>query len=476
MRKTSPKLPLCALLTGFIGSILLSAATAIAGDSGKIAAPPKKADYETTPLKAAKDLLPGKLVAGKGYTVESPIRTDGFLGEYYVNTKYGRYHVRGRYALVNLIHELDALDQLQEFSDSKVFLDAAKDAGISIVTAPIRGVQAVYGAVTEPSKTYETIKKVPAGIAGLFSEIGDAFDSGYKTVKRSVVGSDKKNSKGETSASDDDSLDEAGEMATKAALSYIGYNKRESKWYEMVRVDPYTRNKPLRDKITRISGVQSAVSLGFKFVPGIGGIPYLGTVTGVLSKAEFISGYADPKEIKDKSLQLLLKLGLSEEQCKPLLDNKHFTPTALATLVDSLGQLSETKAISKVVAAASRARSPEGAWFHARAIQYVARTMRASAASFERTGDFPVVTSKNGSVAIPLPIDYVSWTKMAATEVAGLREPKEKFKVTLLIEGRVSSMFKFNAKRLGVDIEENVEFVVKDAGSSGQSAEEAKKA
>lgn len=420
---------------------------------------PERATYETTPLRAANDLLPKELRSGKGYAVESPIKTDGFLGNYYVNTTYGRFHARGRYELMNLIHELDALQQLEEFSDSKVFLDAAKEAGISIVTAPIRGVQAVYGAVTEPSKTYETIKKVPAGVMGIFSEIGDAFDSGYKSVKRAVAGSETDKKKG--GENDSDIAEEAGEFATKAALSYIGYNKREAKWYEMVQVDPYTRNKPLREKITRISSVQSAVSLGFKFVPGIGGIPYLGTITGVLSKAELISGYADPKEIKEKSRALLVKLGIEEADIAALLGNKKFTPTALAAFVDSLGTLANQKHLERLVKAASRAQTIHGAWFHARAVQYVARKLRDRTVSFERTGDFPVVTLHDRSIAIPLPLDYLSWTESAAAEVRGLRSSGEKLKIELLCEGRASSMFRHNINRLGLELRENVDFTAK---------------
>jgi len=449
-------------VTVTLGAALLLVASPTHAQKKKDSAPtPQAASYETTPTKAAVDLLPKELRSGPGYSVESPIKTDGFLGVYYVNTKFGRFQVRGRYALVSLIHELDALNQLEEFSDSKVFLDSAKEAGIGIVTAPIRGVQAVYGAVTEPSKTYETIKKVPAGVMGLFSEIGDAFDSGYKTVKRSINGSSKDKSKGDGGDSEDDLYDQTEELATKAALSYIGYNKREAKWYQMVEVDPYTRNKPLRDKITRISSVQSAVSLGFKFVPGIGGIPYLGTITGVLSKAEFISGYADPKEIKDKSRELLTKLGIPDHDITALLENKKFTPTALASLVDSLGTLGDMKRLDRVVQAASRARSFEGAWFHARAVQYVAKKLRERAVSFERTGDFPVVTLKDKSIAIPLPIDYLSWTEMAATEVRGIRSGDSGLKVKLLCEGRASSMFRYNIKRGGVELEENVDFVFK---------------
>lgn len=443
----------------FIGATLvLTLATAEAQSKKNSDPAPQKASYETTPTKAAVDLLPKELRSGPGYSVESPIKTDGFLGVYYVNTRYGRYKVRGRYALMSLIHELDALKQLDGFSDSKVFLDAAKEAGINIVTAPIRGAQAVYDAVTEPSKTYETIKKVPAGVMGLFSEIGDAFDSGYKSVKRSITGSESKN---EGKEGDSALTEEASEMATKAALDYIGYNKHEAKWYEMVQVDPYTRNKPLRDKISRISSVQSAVGLGFKFVPGIGGIPYLGTITGVLSKAEFISGYADPNEIKDKSRELLTKLGIREHDITALLENKRFTPTALAALVDSLGTLGKMKHLERVVQAASRAKSFEGAWFHARAVQYVARKLRERAVSFERTGDFPVVTLNDRSVLIPLPVDYLSWTELAATEVRGIRSGDSALKVKLVCEGRASSMFRYNVKRLGVELEENVDFVFK---------------
>jgi hypothetical protein len=446
-----------------MGILVLLPPALVAAQTKERSSSPQPASYETTPLKAASDLLPTELRSGKGYSVESPIRTDGFLGHYYVNTKHGRFQVRGRYELMSLIHELDALKQLEEFSDSKVFLDAATEAGIGIVTAPIRGVQAVYGAVTEPSKTYETIKKVPAGVMGLFSEIGDAFDSGYKSVRRSVTGSDKKKrNNGEADSDDDNDLaDQAEEIATKAALSYIGYNKREAKWYEMVQVDPYTRNKPLRDKITRISSVQSAVSLGFKFVPGIGGIPYLGTITGVLSKAEFISGYADPKEIKDKSRELLTRLGISAEAIGALLGNKHFTPTALASLVDSIGALKGKKGLERVVLAASRARSFAGGWFHARAVQYVATRLKERTVSLERTGDFPVATLQDRSIAIPLPVDYLSWTEMAATEVRGIRDGDTKLAVELLCEGRASSMFKANVKRLGIVLKEEVDFSVK---------------
>lgn len=454
LHRLAPTSPLSPILPRALVGLLV-AALIVAPVPGETQS--KRADeHEKPPVVALADIVPAPLRAGHGFSVEAPVRTDGFLGEYFVKTPYGRFHVRGRYALANLVHELDALRQLEQFSDSKVFLDAAKEAGINIVTAPIRGVQTVYEAVTEPSKTYETIKKVPAGIVGIFSEIGDAFDSGYKTVRRSVAGS---SSSGKKDAAEDDLSTQAGDAATKAALGYIGYNKREAKWYEKVQVDPYTRNKPLRDKISRISSVQSAVSLGFKFVPGIGGIPFVGTVTGVLSKAEFISSYADPKEIRNKSRTALVKLGVPESEVTALIDNKAFTPTALATFVDALTTLHGAKDLARPVAAAARAKTAEGAWFHARSVRYLARVHGKDTASFERTGDFPVALLTEGRVVVPLPLDYLAWTKEAATEVAGLQEQGTKVATELVLEGKASSLGRLKLKSLGLSLREGVDFL-----------------
>lgn len=446
----SNRLPWQGVCLGIIATLTVTPAASVEAQRK-----PVSETFEVAPIVALTTIVPEPLRAGKGFAVESPVHTDGFLGNYHVKTPYGSYQVRGRYALASLVHELSALEQLQKFSDSKVFLDAAKEAGISIVTAPIRGVQTVYEAVTEPSKTYETIKKVPAGVAGIFSEIGDAFDSGYRSVRRAVVGSNNKTDKADAT---DDLSEQAGDTATRAALSYIGYNKREAKWYEQVQADPYTRNKPLRDKITRIASVQSAVSLGFKFVPGIGGLPYVGTITGVLSKAELISGYADPKEIRNKSKSALLTIGIPEEPVDALLTNKAFTPTALAAFVDALVRLSEVKAPERAVAAAARAKTVEGAWFHARALGYLARNHPAAIATLERTGDFPVARLNDGRIVVPLPIDYLSWTAVAAEEVKGLRGKESGLSIEIALEGVASALAKSKIRTLGLALREEVDF------------------
>ena len=52
-------------------------------------------DYEKPPILPAKDIVPAAILAGKGYTIDSKVPTDGLLGRYTIRSAVGTFPAHG---------------------------------------------------------------------------------------------------------------------------------------------------------------------------------------------------------------------------------------------------------------------------------------------------------------------------------------------------------------------------------------------
>ncbi|NMC62148.1 MAG: hypothetical protein GYA55_03175, partial [SAR324 cluster bacterium] len=230
--------------------------------------PQSLGEYETPPNLHAKEVLSPDLLSGNHFWVDDLVRSNGYLNIYGLNTDYGYLLANGTYQLKEREQEIAALSELEKFSNSKVFLDASKKAGINLIMAPVNMAKTVVNAVADPAETLEKVQKIPAGILGLFGDITDTVQSGFDSISGAVSNSD--------SNKESDLESKAKDFAIEKGLDHIGYNKKEAEWYKKLGVDLYTSNPILRDKISTIVKIETAVNIGFDFVPGIGTFGMLG--------------------------------------------------------------------------------------------------------------------------------------------------------------------------------------------------------
>ena len=117
--------------------------------------------YEKPPMVPAKDIVPAKILAGKGYTIDRNVPTDGLLGRYTIRSAAGTFPAHGLEMLAVRVSELPAIQHLKGVSRSKVFLDAAKHAAQ-------KPVKAAVNMVTHPK---ETVQGIPAGLGRFFDRV-----------------------------------------------------------------------------------------------------------------------------------------------------------------------------------------------------------------------------------------------------------------------------------------------------------------
>lgn len=414
-------------------------------------------EYEQLPVLRAKDVLPAGMLSGPHYRVNRNVASNGYLNLYSLSTDYGEYSVIGTYELKQRIQETAALTELQKFTDSKVFVDAAKEAGTDILTAPGRAVETVAEAVTDPKKTAQKVKKIPTGIKNLFEDISDGISSGARAVS-DAVSSDGKGEKGGPSGTQ-----KVADMATREAADYTGYSERESELYRKLKVDPYTDNKPLRDRVRRIANIQTVVNLGSRFVPGIPNIPGVGEASKYLSLADKLSLYANPRELKEKNTLALQGMGVSQSVIDRFLSDGDFSPVMQTLIVDSLREMPRASGKSEFLSGICDSKSRESGTFYTRAAGYLAR-YSSSQRSFVRliaVRKMPAGITGDGEAVVALPADRVYWTKFIDTIVSGYRAEVKNSSavdsVLVVLAGTLSPMSKTKLDAQGIKYMENVE-------------------
>jgi hypothetical protein len=413
--------------------------------------------YETPRAFKASQVLPTDLRKGEYFSVAETVRSDGYLYLFDVQSSFGPYQANGRSALQKLAYEIAVIGELSRFTSSKVFAEAAKRGGVSIVTAPVKVIRNVADAATNPDETRQAVQKAPQGTANLFGWAANKSKSGVKEV-------------GETVSNDKKAEDKEGRDFTKtamsstknAALGFIGDNEKANKWYDKYLLDPYTTNKPLRDKISEIARVETAVKVGFRFVPGIQILRMIADANRIVVKAKQLSLYADPKTLADKNKLALTSLGVPDELSSRFMQNKAYTPTTRTFLLDGIERLNNVENRQELVEIASTAQTSEETVFFAWAIQHLAETHEKTPTlkSVVRGSSIPAAMSHNGKLLLPLPLDYVIWSKEVAdvlnSTIKSAQNQEKVNAIQLIVSGSVSQRFDSEAQALGCQLQTNV--------------------
>lgn len=410
-------------------------------------------DFEGPRTYKAKDTVPPDLRGRHDFTVQDTVTTDGYLYRFNVESQYGTYDVRGIASLRMLASELLVLADLMKYSRSKAFVDAAGSAGIDIALAPVKTIENLADAALNPTKTLDTISKIPAGVAGVFSWASGKVEKGYESASSAVRGSASERQTAQKKVASD-----VEKSATTAVLDYAGYNEEEMAWYKKYGLDPWTTNKPLRDRISKIVQVETAVHIGAKFVPGVMGLGVLSTINSGLKMADQISVYADPQTVFGKDRTALRELGVSEAETDQILKNKAFTPTTLSLLVRALQNLKGVENRPALLTPAHGIESPEGAIFLVQSLTYLAVWQREKKDLQAVIPDakIPAVRTKEGVIVVPLAVDRILWTEGAAAVLSRIAKESGSHGVSVFVSGTVSERFKAEAAKLGVRVSTGV--------------------
>jgi hypothetical protein len=262
-------------------------------------------EFEVPPDLSPAELLPASMASGTNYHVVDPVRSDGLMRHYVIDSKFGEYEAYGRIALAYRIHEVAALTELAKTTTVEV---AAGGVG--------RGVKSqVDTAVSVVEHPIKTVTGIPKGIAHLFH--------GYADEAKETTASAKKSTDSDSGGDSTSTATVKSEKAVKNyANRYLGLTAAERHWYEKLAVDPYTNNATLRKAIHKVAKVDAAAGFGMHFV-GIPSIPGIGDIHQVVQAIY----KEDPATIRARNKVTLAGYGLDESEISRWQNSLVFSPT-----------------------------------------------------------------------------------------------------------------------------------------------------
>jgi hypothetical protein len=400
--------------------IVFVAQMAYAQSAGQLEAPPRL---------PAENLAPAGLVAGNGFRVDTPVTTDGLMALFTIRSNVGTFNAPGLELLSIRVAELPAIAQLQQTSKTGVFAQ-------SLARNAVAPVQAAGQMLRNPM---ETVQGLPGGVQRFFGRVGQ----GVQNVAQ-AAGSNEQ-SPGERAGT-------VTSRVGKATMDVLGYEQEHRHLAKELNVDPYTTNPvlaPLLDEIARVAftahaGVNIAISAT---VPGAMAI----TGTRVVANWVWDTPRADLIVRNKNKLQAM---GVSDSTAQTFMNNSAFPLSVQTNFVENLSRLSGVAGLVDAVVLASTVGSEVQARFITDAVGMLARyNLRSPISSIIAKGTI-VGRDRSGTIVVPAPVDYVSWTQRISNFAhrPDLKAPKR----IALLTGQMSPMAKRNFQKLGWTVYERV--------------------
>ena len=343
--------------------------------------------------------------------------TDGYFGIYRLRTEYGIYECHGKEMLAVRIDELRAIRELEQVNKGEAFLKAAGAA----VAKPL---EATARIVRDPAGS---IGKVPQGVAGLFKRAGQGMQAAGAAVAKGAENV-RRELDGEAPAP-------AGPPKREDPF---GFNKNRNQWAAQVRVDPYSTNPVLAEKLTEISAVTFTTNL----VAGIG----VGMVAAPLAWAGRVDEFVltqPPAKIREKVTAELTALGCLPGSISGLTENPAFSPTLQLRFAAALGQLSGAANLNAAVELAAAAADEVQARFLCASLEALAARKSGPDAfkSLLAIAPLPAAVTADGGLLVVAPVDVLPWI---ATTDAFSQRSREFPKRVLVLPSQTTQLARAN--------------------------------
>jgi len=381
------------------------------------------ADYEKPPVLPAKDIVPATILAGKGYTIDAKVPTDGLLGRYTIRSAAGTFQAHGLEMLAVRVPELAAIQHLKGVSRSKLFLTSARNAAE-------KPVKAAVNIVTHPK---ETIQGLPAGLGRFF----DRVQSGANRIA-------------EAASSTEPGEDRAGAILMgggTAARDALGYEQERRALARELKVDPYTTNPVLAKQLDDVAWVSFTGRLGVNTIMSVA-VPGSMAITATKFANDLV--WDTPRgDLIVRNETVLKELEVPEKSARAFMKNAAIPLSVKTDLVQGIEKLEHVKGRAAVVTLASTARSEEQARFLATAVDMLGKAHDLEEVT--ATGTI-VGREKGGGLVVPAPVDYVSWTERVARFAD--RDDLKAAQRTIWLTGKMSPRARSEFEQRGWQVKE----------------------
>jgi hypothetical protein len=197
-------------------------------------------------------------------------------------------------------------------------------------------------------------------------------------------------------------------MAGKTTADAFGYDDQRRKLAKQLRVDPYTTNRALTEKLDEIAWAAFAGGLGFTAVKSLAPASFAISVT---------TGAADwvwdtpPGDLRVKNEEILLNLGADTLSVDRFLRHPWYTLTLQSRLTFALTQMPKTAGRADVLPLALSVRSYDQARFVVESLEMLASYHKTEAPVVVLQVKGTVLGQTKSGMVIPAPADAISWNE-----------------------------------------------------------------
>lgn len=374
--------------------------------------------YDQEPVLEAATLVPPERLSGPGFTVDPHVEIRGYMAHFTLDTPSGPLQAQSVEILAEREDELPVLFALDRLTRSEAFTRTA--GGTLGGTA-----RAIGNVVLHP---IETLRGLPAGVARFFAapfvKLGRQAQSLSDRVAREW------GTAGEKYPADDGPMTDAraasGERPGRAWYGGVGaeagrelkrqveYGQAKRELARQLGVDPYTSNPYLHDQLDRLAwaGVGGRLS-ATALLGGVGGTAAVATAMQIDAAVWSLDGDA----LRARNEERFGAWCADDLLVRQFLRRGAFTPTFHGRMLESLGTLRPVAGGDALLELAMTARSELEARFVVNALRLLAAdpTIDAGRGRLLTIGAGLAWQRADGSLLLPLPVDYLSWTPEVET-------------------------------------------------------------
>ena len=347
--------------------------------------------FEQPPIISATQLLPESALSGPGFHVEPEVPTNGAMGQYTIvadasvfQGDAGTYRVESLDLLKLRLSEIPAIAYLENVKKTGVFANA-------LAQSAERPVAAAENMATHPM---DTVTGLPSGIGSFFGRV--SLGAGH-------IASTASNSFGSGAA--------AGQ-AGNATMTALGYDQVRRDLARKLHVDPYSSDPILTKKLNSVAWIMFSARLtvdaAMMAVPG----------SIIISGVEFTNDLVYEKPKGDLIILVQNKLqncGLSQEEIVSFTSNSAIPLSLQVSVVEDLKGLGAIPGRRAAAVALGNVVTEYQARFLATSLHMLNQwSQQKSPITGIQAPGVLVARDQNGTVIVPTPVDYVSWTPRIA--------------------------------------------------------------
>ena len=244
----------------------------------------------------------------------------------------------------------------------------------------------------------------------------------------------------------------------------LGYDVAKRKFAFEFLINPYSDYEPV---IIRLGQISSAAVAG-GILPrtammAVGGpVGYSLGISAIAKGMKALVRDNSPTDLRKINKKKLIKMNVAPEMIKVFLDNYNYDPETRTILIGELESLKDVKGRSFFIAAATLADEETSARLFQMTAQMMAdyHRMVAPVVHIGAISGRPIMKNRDGMVVLPLPVDYIFWTKNVASKLQlienGIARIKDVKGKELWVGGQVEQLCGEQIKNRGWNIIQNV--------------------